>query len=527
MKKFSIRALSLIITIIITASFFTGCKEKVKPVMENGKFIIENIDNVVSSEMKQINGRSVIYHKGKPYLYYAMHHRYDHLYKFVDDAAAKKIFEEGAKKLKESGFDTMVVYLGWGRIYDGEKYDFSDLEYQYSIAKKYDLKIHINWFGYDVCGWGGYTSWQTDHEKYPPLHGMDGAPLLADDGSEIPDLSEQIFLDEAYESIQQVCAWLAVNDTDRRTVAIQLENEPDHNEGGMGNFLSQYKNVANLINHLGKAVKESNYSMVTYVNLMGGGRMDTLDGKDLKARVHDLIDKEYIDFVGWDAYTTDANIRVKDMEYGDNLPTWVEFGPCSYSVPGQINYSFSNGYGIGFYQLINFPDKNNNDGFFRCPDDNNLFVERDGTQIIPKTPSTIHDMGNSLELNAQDIYNINKAIKAIKDLIATQKVSNIVCFNNKMKNDDDTLKICNGEKITYHYKDTSKQYGGSGLCIGAADNNFYLYTTLDAKYEFTSEIKEVTTGTYNDGKWTVNDTVVIQGKTFEVKPGMAYRVVLK
>ena len=102
----------------------------------------------------------------------------------------------------------------------------------------------------------------------------------------------------------------------------------------------------------------------------------------------------------------------------------------------------------------------------------------------------------------------------------------IVVFNNTLKNKVSALKLCNGEKINYIYNNEAKQYGGSGLCVGAEDGNFYVYSSQDAQYKFTSNVSEVTAGRYKDGKWTVSENVEVKNNTFTAKPGLAYRVVI-
>lgn len=524
-EKFS-KIVSSILILILCVSFFSGCSGKKSKIYNaDGTFNISNLQQVVVSKVVTQNGRQVIYHKGKPYLYYAMHLRLDHLRKTNDEDIAKMNFDTYAKQLKDDGFDTMVIYLSWSRIFDGTKYDFSDLEFQYNVAKKYDLKIHINWFGYDVCGFGGYMPWQEDDlEKYPPLHGMDGAPMLNSEGEYIPDFSEQIYLDEAYNSIQQLCAWLTVNDRDRRTVAIQLENEPGNSEGGNGLWMSQFVNIANHLNNLGRAVKESSYSMVTYLNLMAAGYNETIEGYDLKGRVRHLIDKEYIDIVGWDIYTNQTSPRDKNLEYGKNLPIYAEMGICAYSVPGQINYCFSNGYGLGFYMFANIPDTYFNDGFYRYKNALSGLEKRDGTQILLENP--INTMGGKEELKTDEVIAMNSSIKALRELIATQDTKNIVVFNNSMKNVVESAKVCNSKKINYICNRPNEKYGSSGLVIGADDGNFYLYTSQDAEYKFIDNISEVTVGSYCDGKWTATETVTFTNNQFIAKAGLAYRVVI-
>ncbi len=526
MKKQIFRILSVVLILILSLSVFSGCGNKPK-IKSNGAYVISSLEPITASTVRRQNGRQVIYHNGSPYLYYAMHLRIDHLRSALgDEEIARKDFETYAKQLKEDGWDTMIAYINWRRIYDGKKYDFSDLEFQYEIAKKYDLKVHLNWFGYDVCGFGGYMPWQQDNlEKYPCLHGLDGAPLINENNEYIPDYSQQIFLDESYEAIQQVCAWLNVNDTDRRTVAIQLENEPGNSEGGNGLWMSQFTNMVNHLNNLGKAVKESPYSMVTYLNLMAAGFNEKVEGYDLKGRVHKLIDQEYIDIVGWDIYTNQTAPRDKNLEYANNLPVFAEMGICAYSVPGQINYCFNNGYGLGFYMFTNVPDPSSNNGFYRFTNALTGIEKRDGTQIIPINP--IDTMGGKEELKYDEIIAMNKSIKALRELIATQKINNIAAFNNTMKNVTNAVKVCNKQRITYVCNRPDDKWGSSGLCIGAEDGNFYLYSSQDAEYKFESNIKEVTSGSYKDGKWTSSGKVEVSDNNFKTEAGKAYRVVLK
>lgn len=530
MKKTIIRILALVLVLIMALSSFAGCKGDDKggnaSTNEKGMYDISKLDKVVAAEMKEVNGRPVIYHNGKPYHYYSMHLRWDHILSaYSEEDFRMKLYEEGFKTIKESGFDTVILYLSWARLYDGKKYDFSELKMHYELAKKYDLKVHLNWFGYNVCGFGGFMSWQTDREKYPALAGMDGAPLVTEGGYNVPDFSQQIYIDEVTEALQQVCAWLNVNDTDRRTVAIQLENEPGNEEGGRGLWMSQFLNFAALLNAEGKAIKESPYSMITYLNLMSAGYNKTADGYDFNGRLKYLTTLEYVDIVGYDDYTTNPNPNLKNLEYNDNLATYAEYSPASYAVIGQVNQIFSKGYGLSFYQVANFRDLGA-PGFYRFENPLTGMEKRDGTQKLK--PNTISPtLSEALELDINEFVTMNKSIKALRELIITEKINNITAFNNTLKNEVKTSKLCNKERITYNYSDTSKEYGASALCVGAADGNFYLYSSRTASYTFKSDIAEVSTGSYADGKWTETGKVAVKDNTFQVEPGLAYRVVLK
>ncbi len=497
---------------------FTGCGgEKAQKA--------EVLTPVKVSEIRTVNGRQVPYYKGEPYLFYPVHMRYDHIMDYIDEELTDSVLEQAFQKVKESGFESVLIYAKWEKMYDGKEYDLTWFTKQFKLAEKYDLKVHIAWIGSNNCGFGGYMPWQTDYKKYPSLKNKEGSLMLSTTtGARTPDFSAPIFAEEECEGIRRICDWLNKNDKDRRTVAIQLENEPGNSEGGNGLWMSQFTNMVNHLNNLGRAVKESPYSMVTYLNLMSAGTQTTVEGYDLKGRIHKLIDQEYIDIVGWDIYTNKTTPRDKNIEYGKNLPVFAEMGICAYSVPGQINYCFNNGYGMGFYMFVNAPDTTSNNGFYRWRSALTGLEKRDGTQIIPV--NQLDTMGGKEELKYDEVVAMNQSIRAIRELIATQRTTNIVVFNNTMKNVVSNTKVCNKIKITYICNRPNEKYGSSGLLIGAEDGNYYMYSSQDADYKFEATIKEVTAGTYKDGKWTASETVTFKDNTFTAKAGLAYRVIL-
>ena len=132
MKKTAFRLCAIVLVLIMALSCFVGCKGN-KATNSKGMYDISKLEKVVAAEMKEVNGRPVIYHNGKPYHYYSMHLRWDHLDGYEDDLR-KKLYEEGFKIIKDSGFETVILYINWSKMYDGEKYDFSMLEMHYELA---------------------------------------------------------------------------------------------------------------------------------------------------------------------------------------------------------------------------------------------------------------------------------------------------------------------------------------------------------------------------------------------------------
>ncbi len=500
---------------------------------KNGQYIIEKLTPTKVSELKAVNGKQIIYHLGQPYLFYAVHHRYDHLLSAkLDDATVKSTFDEGMRLSKEAGFETVVLYLNWERMIskDGKTFDFTELEYQYSVAKKYDMKIMLNWFGYDVCGFGGYRAWQkNDLEKYPPLKDEKGNIIYGTgfaEGKMIPDLSAKAFIDDEVYAINQLCAWLNVNDTDRRTVGIQIENEINNDEGGHGLWFSQYSNLINLINELAKAVKQGPYSMLTYVNLMGAGKDDIIEGRDFKEQVKGMIDLEYLDITGYDIYTEQLDIRADAIEQGDNPYLMVEFGPGVWCVPSQTNTLLQKGYGIGFYQLVMYNEKaTSTGGLYRFGTTDNPYVKRDGTMI--------HQGGTYVgrpEILADEFFVMNRSVNALSQIIAVTPNKDMIFFNRSMKAVRKENKKLSDTIFKFSTDCGNDLYGGTGLMLKSQkeENTYYAYSSKKSEISPNNkEILSATSGIYKDGEWIASEKAEILNNSVILEAGKAYRFEIK
>ena len=483
----------------------------------------EKLTPVKVSEIKEVNGKMVAYHLGNPYLFYPVHMRYDHIMDYIDGELTDSILEQAIKKVKEAGFEAVMLYVQWENIYDGKEYDLTFFTKQFELAVKYDLKVHVVWTGSNNCGFGGYMPWQTDYEKYPSLMENGKPKLSTSDGSRTPDFSAPIYLKEEGEAIQKICDWLAENDKAHRTVAFQICDEPNNNEGGFGQWMSQFKGYADYMDKLGEVVKKSKYSMVTYTVLMSAGYNDTLDGMNFKERIKYLIDAPNIDFVGWSIYRPETSPKLKEMEQDGNLPVFIGLNPASWVTPAQALYSISNAYGYCYYQFVNYYEGDGGYYSYKIGEKagDSVFFSRDGSEIL-----TMPQFAGHLEVDHKEIVNMNTSIFKMDELIATNIEKNMAVFNNKAKNDFDGKKTIDGEKVYMIYKNLDKQNGPAGLMLKADDGNFYGFTTLDASFTFTSDIT-VTEGEYKDGKWISEKEITVTDKNFKTEGGKAYQIVIK
>lgn len=516
MKKITkLLAVFLIMAMLLS---FCCCGEA-----NSDKQAAKKLTPVKVSEMREVDGKMVPYYMGNPYLFYPVHMRYDHIMDYIDGELTDKVLEQAIKKVKESGFEAVMLYAKWEEMYDGKEYDLTWFTKQFELAVKYDLKVHVAWIGSNNCGFEGYMPWQKNHyDKYPSLM-ENGKPKLStvDNTTPVPDFSAPIFLEEESEGIRRLCDWLNENDKDRRTVAIQLQDEPDGWGGGFGYWMSQFKTYVAYLNNLAKAVKEGNYSMITYVNIASSTRQTTVDGYDYDGTVRYIMGQEYIDFVGVSYYGNDTSPGVNEFEKDGNFPVFVGFSAATASLPGQTVYALSNGYGMCYYQLINLVTSQDS-GLFRCQENmGNFFVERDGTKQFNGDGFAAED-----ELTYSEFVNMMNSMFKMDELIAITNTKYMKAFNNKLKNDATASQRIDGEKIKFTYSNPDKKYGGCGFMLKADDGNYYGFSTQNASFLFPFDIT-VTEGEYKDGKWVSESEVTVSDNSFVAEAGKAYQITVK
>ena len=158
-----------------------------------------------------------IKHNGDPYLLYGVHIR-------VDVLSDKTEIEEHFAKSAELGVRTVVVPVAWGNIEPQMgQYDFERVRMYYDLARKYALQIQLLWFGSNVCG----TSSAPDYvNTNPALYPQHPGAVNAEWGTFL-DLSVSETLSREKLALSKLLDYIAAYDTGKRTVMVQIENEPD------------------------------------------------------------------------------------------------------------------------------------------------------------------------------------------------------------------------------------------------------------------------------------------------------------
>ena len=285
----------------------------------------------------------------------------------------------------------------------------------------------------------------------------------------------------------------------------------------MGYWLSQYSAMVNLLNKLGEAVHNSTYDMITKINITVRGIDETIDGLDYFARANNLIEQPYLDLVGPDAYNTNTMQDMSFYDKGNNIPVHLEIGPSVWSVIGQSVYHLINGYGMGYYDLIDI-GYTGNGGLYRL--NSEIWEERDGTQILGKP------YNGEIECNTQEFIAMSKSVSALNELLAYIPTSDMAGFNIKMKNVASDIQKLGDKKITYDYNNPSAKYGASGLVLKGPDGAYYCFSSQAADFTFPSAPSSVTYGSYSEGTWNEEGKITANGAKVTLEAGKAYRVVL-
>ena len=444
---------------------------------------------MVISKISEKDGKKFIEYLGKPHLFYGVQARMDEA-EDVDasDAALEKNFEF-ARKL---GFSDISVPLRWRKFEktDGV-YDCSFLKKYICWADKYGLALQILWFGSNVCG--GQKSIpefiRNDAEKYPHT-----------DGGKFIDLKNKAFFDKEKAAFLKMLECITENDKNRRTYVIQVENEPDYGAGWQG----QYRECLRYINELGKLVKNSEYSVVTRVNITAA---DVLFENGVP---EDICALDGIDIVGTDLYVKEEELYNKWLEklqtggLSDNLPHIAEGGGQLFNLTHLIANSFTKSAGYLVYEIRTVRENDYDFGILRL--NPYEWEYRDGTNEVQYqwTKGV-----NVRENKTENVIEFNSSVNKLAPLLATARAGSI------------NLSECGGEANAGNMN-IKILSGGFCLTVSADSGSVYAFCgEKTAEIVFNRECL-VENGAFEGEKWVEYSRCKASKVVFQA--GQAYKI---
>ena len=459
-----------------------------------------------------------------------------------------EFMDEVFRKVKEDGFNSVNIPIYWSTVETSQGvYDFSRLQYYYTFLEKYDLTVQWLWFGTNVCGGGSltpaYIRNDTDTYKHVYPENYTGEGVWFDFSCEATMKAEQ-------NALAAMMEWLAKNDTHRRCVMIQVNNEVDQGadtfekyaEGGTASSPYWYSSDSEhdkycwtggqrtalfaQLSALGDVIHNSSYNCVTRVNFSGAGR--NMGG--ISDDVTDLVATTGIDIVGEDIY-------FQDWQYIDSYlqpksdSNLTHLAECSTTydytnIAGKI-FSIGGGFmpycyrddriaggGEGIYinaqeaKPVQGADESDEDYAVRLKEyeDNAYWEGRTYREWVEREGVT----------DAVRNFNrlINNMYKPLAKAVAERKVAE---FNGE--HDQTTVNETQtfaGQSITY-----ASDNDGLGMMLNTASDEFVLIATKGGTYTFnTDETVCFQSGVYEDKYWVPDSTQVISdGNTVTVSAG--------
>ncbi len=435
---------------LLTFSFYgvVGCTSNT-PVPESQRIVVSRV-------LTNGLGKTYMEVDGKPFLYNSVQSWYP----------PEENYNLYVQKAAEADYKCFTFWLYWDHLEPKEeRYDWSKLDKVIDLANQYDVRLDIVWAGTNFCDHldPRFTpKWilnkheyhlKDPNEKCTIARGFDMGNCCA-----IDPTNGQILAKEKRVLVKML-EHLKAYDRNHRIIAIQIQNEPNINS-----YKGGKKNVLAYINALGQAVKESDYTIVTRVNLAS---------KSMDPEVDAL---QYIDGHGLDTYDESValtrNIILNDpnntkLKYIAENSAWC-------NTTSHIVATLANG---GFYNIYRL--------------DYDAIWDKPGLYDKNFKPWTV----------TKEVTQLNMALNKISSVIAEAQKENMLEFNTEWGYPTtyyDEKKTLANRAIGFKCRNGSEPVG----LVVEKNGDFYCVADNMSYFTFDAEPTICETGRFHgDGSW--------------------------
>jgi len=490
----------------------------------------------VISKLVTKNRRTYVEYLDDPYLMYGVQIRIDNLIASGIDDPGK--WEENFQKAKEVGFRSVIIAISWVEFeIVKDEFDFWFVSLFVKWCDKYDLDLHLIWFGSDVCGaWTNVPKYLWDDPVTYPR--ADFAPATKHLKYDSPGL-----IARESNAVKALFDWLEKNDKNHRVSMFQLNNEPD-GAGDMDNIPwnasheemykylwggGQAEGSIKVMDKLGQTVKASGNKVVTRVNFVN----TILDNSVNVARknLRKTFDMPGVDIVGIDEYSRLISVQERFMDYvnaeipSGNVTHVPEASGAQENMINKIMNAFSRGEGYLIYEIRTAYGQINDGGVYRQPSASNRteWVERDGSKMLPGFYT--NDWDPKPENVTSEVKSFNNLIYKASHKLATLHKDSISAFNIENKSGS-YLKI--GEKCGKYTLSYTSPVGGEAMAMCDINGDIILLALYNSS-KFTISGKSLSgnasEGYFSkSGVWTQNKSVTVSGDTVTLSAGQCLRI---
>lgn len=424
---------------------------------------------------------------------------------------------------KETNMNTIELSIMWSQIEKSyDNYDYTDLKCYLDFAKKYDLKINLEWYGSFVDGethMSNVPNYINDSSTYPIIKDMFD---FANFGRcKILDWSNENLLNREqkaiYNMMNYIYSWNLENDNYDPVIMVQIGQGVDRFQRwrvdayDIQDMTSEraWNLAKKYLNEVGKGVKYSKYKAIT--------RSEFCEQNAVVNYVRDIKDLEYIDVVSptylHEIASTKNGIKSFNDEYSEmflmNSENWASdinhkqtLATFAMGASGYVSYQLS--------CPLYFPESPNGALYKRY----NEF----GTTLEEKFVEN--------NTRATDTKNINKALLDAYIGVANAPRNRFASFglNNLLNSKEESeQKIYLNNGLMFKYSNPNDALG-----FAISDGNYvYAYSSKDALLEIGNcTITMAQSGSFNkSGEWDISSSVTLENNSIlNLNAGKVYRI---
>ena len=432
---------------------------------------------------------------------------------------------------KETGMNTMEIVVMWSQIEkDYDVYDYSDLKCYLDFAKKYGIKLNIEWYGSFTDGECRSANVPDyifkDSKKYPVI--LDLFDFANYGRVRIMDWNDEDLLEREtkalYNMMNYVYEWNHENDLYDPIITVQIGQGVDRfqrwrvtqymvydKNGELYNEADAWAMAQKYLNSVGKGVKYSKYKALT--------RAEFCEQNNVVNFVREIEELEFIDIVcpTYLHEIASAKNGIKSFvdEYENMAVMNVENWASDMNYKHILATMAIGGTGYVSYQLsspIYFPEAPNGTLYKRYNPEGATLAEK----FVEKNT------------RATDTKQINNALLKGYVAVANAARKNFAALglNNLLSNKTGSERI---QKV-YFTNGLLIEFSNPKDSIGYAiyDNNYlYLFTSKDASIEILNcNITIAQKGYFDElGEWVNEGTVeLVNNKQLSMSQDVVYRV---
>lgn len=431
---------------------------------------------------------------------------------------------------KETGMNTMEIAIMWSEIETSyDVYDFSHVETYLNYAKKYDLKLNLEWYGSLVDG-------EFHSVNVPSYVSMDTAkyPVIADmfdfanyGRCKILKWDHPLLLDREskalYSMMNYIGEWNAKNNRYDPVISVQIGQGADRfqrwridaykvkNESGeLFDSESAWSMIKTYLNSIAKAVKFSSYKALT--------RVEFCEQSAVVNFVRNIKNLEYVDIVCptylHEISTTKSAMRSFASEWEDMAVLNVENWADDNNYRQILATMAAGGSGYVSYQLsspLYYPELPNGALYGRYKTDQKTLQEK----FVERNTRATDTKKINVALKKADVAIAN----APRNTFAALGLNNLL---NAKERNERVQKIYLQSGVLL---DWSNPLDSIGFAVNEG-NYLYAYSSKDAELTINGcSIPSISEGSFVEGEWEATKLVTLKdNKVLEMKEGNVYRI---